>query len=29
MQRDIFTSEHDDFREMVKAFIAKEVTPYY
>ena len=29
MQRDIFTSEHDDFREMVKAFIAKEVTPYH
>ena len=29
MQRDIFTSEHVDFREMVKAFIAKEVTPYH
>ena len=29
MQRDIFTSEHDDFREMVRAFIAKEVTPYH
>jgi len=29
MQRDIFTSEHDDFRDMVRAFIAKEVTPYH
>ena len=29
MRRDIFTSEHDDFREMVRAFIAKEVTPYH
>jgi acyl-CoA dehydrogenase len=29
MQRDIFASEHEDFREMVRAFIAKEVTPYH
>jgi alkylation response protein AidB-like acyl-CoA dehydrogenase len=29
MQRDIFASEHDDFRDMVRAFIAKEVTPYH
>ncbi len=29
MQRDIFTSEHAAFREMVRSFIAKEVTPYH
>jgi acyl-CoA dehydrogenase len=29
MQRDIFASEHDDFRDLVRAFIAKEVTPYH
>ena len=29
MQRDIFASEHNDFRDMVRAFIAKEVTPYH
>jgi alkylation response protein AidB-like acyl-CoA dehydrogenase len=29
MQRDIFASEHDDFRGLVRAFIAKEVTPYH
>ncbi len=29
MQRDIFASEHDEFRDMVRAFIAKEVTPYH
>src|ERR1041384_6872611 len=29
MQRDIFTSEHDEFGEMVRAFIAKEVTPFH
>jgi long-chain-acyl-CoA dehydrogenase len=29
MRRDIFTSAHDDFREMVRAFIAKEVTPFH
>ena len=29
MQRQIFTPEHDAFREMVRAFIAKEITPYH
>ncbi|MGH3124383.1 MAG: acyl-CoA dehydrogenase family protein, partial [Streptosporangiaceae bacterium] len=29
MHRDIFTPEHDAFREMVQAFIAREVTPYH
>jgi alkylation response protein AidB-like acyl-CoA dehydrogenase len=29
MKRDIFASEHDDFRDLVRAFIAKEVTPYH
>jgi len=29
MQRDIFASEHNDFRDMVRAFIAKEDTPYH
>ena len=29
MDRDIFTPEHDAFREMVRAFIAREVTPYH
>ncbi len=29
MHRDIFTPEHDAFREMVRAFIAREVTPYH
>ena len=29
MQRDIFTSEHDAFRDMVRSFIAKEITPYH
>jgi alkylation response protein AidB-like acyl-CoA dehydrogenase len=29
MQRDIFASEHNDFRDLVRAFIAKEVTPYH
>ena len=29
MQRDIFTSEHDAFRDMVRAFIARNVTPYH
>src|SRR5499427_8416848 len=29
MQRDIFTSEHDAFRDMVRTFIAREVTPYH
>jgi alkylation response protein AidB-like acyl-CoA dehydrogenase len=29
MQRDIFTGEHKAFREMVCAFIAREVAPYH
>jgi len=29
MQRDIFASEHDEFRDLARAFIAKEVTPYH
>jgi acyl-CoA dehydrogenase len=29
LQRDIFTSEHDAFRDMVRAFIARNVTPYH
>ena len=29
MRRDIFAEEHDAFREMVRAFIAREVTPYH
>jgi acyl-CoA dehydrogenase len=29
MERDIFASEHDDFRHLVRAFIAREVTPYH
>ena len=29
MRRDIFTSEHDAFRDMVRAFIAKEIEPYH
>ena len=29
MHRDIFTPEHDAFREMVREFIAREVTPYH
>ena len=29
MQRDIFTPEHDAFRDMVRTFIAREVTPYH
>ncbi|HUZ38357.1 MAG TPA: acyl-CoA dehydrogenase family protein [Streptosporangiaceae bacterium] len=29
MQRDIFTDEHNAFRDMVRAFIAREVTPYH
>ncbi len=28
MQRDIFTEEHDAFRDLVRSFIAKEVTPH-
>src|ERR1700734_668785 len=29
MQREIFTQDHDEFRDMVRAFIAKEITPYH
>jgi len=29
MRREIFTSEHEAFREMVRSFIAREVTPYH
>ena len=29
MQREIFTSEHDAFRDMVRAFIARNITPYH
>jgi alkylation response protein AidB-like acyl-CoA dehydrogenase len=29
MLRQIFTGEHDAFRDMVRAFIAKEITPYH
>jgi acyl-CoA dehydrogenase len=29
MQRDIFTSEHDAFRDLVRSFIAREITPYH
>jgi len=29
LQRDIFTSEHDAFRDMVRAFIAHNITPYH
>jgi acyl-CoA dehydrogenase len=29
MQREIFTPEHDAFRDMVRTFIAKEIAPYH
>jgi acyl-CoA dehydrogenase len=29
MRRDIFTGEHDAFRDMVRAFITKEIEPYH
>ena len=29
MERDIFTEEHEAFRDLVRSFIAKEVTPHY
>ncbi|MEP7025608.1 MAG: acyl-CoA dehydrogenase family protein, partial [Actinomycetota bacterium] len=29
MQRDIFTSEHEAFRDMVRSFIARNITPYH
>jgi long-chain-acyl-CoA dehydrogenase len=29
MQREIFTSEHHAFRDMVRSFIAREITPFH
>ena len=29
MQRDIFDAEHEEFRDLVRAFITREVTPYH
>jgi alkylation response protein AidB-like acyl-CoA dehydrogenase len=29
MRRDLFTAEHEAFRDMVREFIAREVTPYH
>ncbi|MFC5749454.1 acyl-CoA dehydrogenase family protein [Actinomadura rugatobispora] len=29
MAREIFTEEHEAFRDMVRSFIAKEITPYH
>jgi len=29
VKREIFDDEHDDFREMVRTFVRKEVEPYY
>ena len=29
MQRDIFTSEHEAFRDLVRSFITREITPYH
>jgi len=29
MKREIFAEEHDAFRDMVRAFIAKEITPHH
>jgi alkylation response protein AidB-like acyl-CoA dehydrogenase len=29
MERDIFDPEHQEFRDLVRAFIAREVTPYH
>jgi acyl-CoA dehydrogenase len=29
MERDIFTVEHEAFRDLVRSFIAKEITPHY
>jgi alkylation response protein AidB-like acyl-CoA dehydrogenase len=29
MRREIFTSEHDAFRAMVRSFIGREITPYH
>ena len=29
MRRDIFTPEHEAFRDMVRSFISREVTPHH
>ncbi len=29
MRRDIFTADHEAFRDMVRSFISKEITPYH
>jgi acyl-CoA dehydrogenase len=29
VERDIFTGEHEAFRDLVRSFIAKEITPHY
>ncbi|MEU9077397.1 acyl-CoA dehydrogenase family protein [Kitasatospora sp. NPDC004745] len=29
MQREIYTEQHEDFRQVVRAFLAKEVLPHY
>ena len=29
MQRDIFDAEHEQFRDLARAFIARDVTPYH
>ncbi|RBM21977.1 acyl-CoA dehydrogenase [Prauserella sp. PE36] len=29
MRRDVFTADHEDFRETVRTFVAKEVVPHY
>jgi alkylation response protein AidB-like acyl-CoA dehydrogenase len=29
MERDIFTAEHEAFRDLVRSFIAKEITPHH
>jgi alkylation response protein AidB-like acyl-CoA dehydrogenase len=29
VERDIFTEEHEAFRDLVRSFIAKEITPHY
>ena len=29
MRRDIFTEEHEAFRDLVREFLAREVTPFH
>ncbi|WP_329320950.1 acyl-CoA dehydrogenase family protein [Streptomyces sp. NBC_01262] len=29
MRRDVFTADHEDFRQLVRTFVAKEVVPHY